>query len=61
MPDALPPSHKPGEHFTEMRERGAQLPARQGDKPQWQHNQDYRTEKTPFPAIGLQDAAFIHR
>jgi hypothetical protein len=33
------------------------LPKR-GDKPEWQHTQDYWTEKDEFPAIDLDDRAF---
>jgi cation diffusion facilitator CzcD-associated flavoprotein CzcO len=35
------------------------LPKR-GDKPEWQHTQDYWTEKDAFPAIDLDDAAFVY-
>jgi hypothetical protein len=35
------------------------LPKR-GDKPEWQHSQDYWTEKDQFPAIDLDDAAFVY-
>jgi cation diffusion facilitator CzcD-associated flavoprotein CzcO len=35
------------------------LPQR-GDKPEWQHSQDYWAEKDEFPAIDLDDAAFIY-
>ena len=31
------------------------LPKR-GDKPEWQHTQDYWSEKDQFPAIDLDDA-----
>jgi cation diffusion facilitator CzcD-associated flavoprotein CzcO len=36
------------------------LPKR-GDKPEWQHSQDYWTEKDQFPAIDLDDKAFVYR
>jgi cation diffusion facilitator CzcD-associated flavoprotein CzcO len=35
------------------------LPKR-GDKPEWQHSQDYWAEKDEFPAIDLDDAAFVY-
>jgi cation diffusion facilitator CzcD-associated flavoprotein CzcO len=35
------------------------LPKR-GDKPEWQHTQDYWNEKDEFPAIDLDDAAFVY-
>jgi cation diffusion facilitator CzcD-associated flavoprotein CzcO len=35
------------------------LPKR-GDKPEWQHSQDYWAEKDQFPAIDLDDAAFVY-
>jgi cation diffusion facilitator CzcD-associated flavoprotein CzcO len=35
------------------------LPKR-GDKPEWQHSQDYWTEKDEFPAIDLDDGAFAY-
>ncbi|SHG04196.1 flavin-containing monooxygenase [Bradyrhizobium erythrophlei] len=35
------------------------LPMR-GDKPEWQHSQDYWMEKDQFPAIDLDDAAFVY-
>lgn len=31
---------------------------KRGDKPEWQHNQDYWAEKDQFPAIDLEDKAF---
>ncbi len=36
------------------------LPKR-GDKPEWQHSQDYWTEKDELPLIDLDDSAFIYR
>jgi cation diffusion facilitator CzcD-associated flavoprotein CzcO len=36
------------------------LPKR-GDKPEWQHTQDYWTEKDTFPQIDLDDKAFVYR
>jgi cation diffusion facilitator CzcD-associated flavoprotein CzcO len=35
------------------------LPKR-GDKPEWQHSQDYWTEKDVFPAIDLDAATFVY-
>ena len=35
------------------------LPKR-GDKPEWQHTQDYWTEKDVFPAIDLNDSIFAY-
>jgi cation diffusion facilitator CzcD-associated flavoprotein CzcO len=38
--------------------RGLHLLPRRGDKPEWQHNQDYWSEKNEFPAIDLEDPVF---
>ena len=35
------------------------LPKR-GDKPEWQHSQDYWAEKDEIPAVDLDDSAFIY-
>jgi hypothetical protein len=35
--------------------RGMQQLPQRGDKPEWQHNQDYWAEKDEFPAIDLGD------
>jgi hypothetical protein len=35
------------------------LPKR-GDKVEWQHTQDYWAEKDQFPAIDLDDKAFVY-
>ena len=40
--------------------RNMHLLPKRGDKPEWQHNQDYWTEKDQFPAIDLDDAAFVY-
>jgi cation diffusion facilitator CzcD-associated flavoprotein CzcO len=40
--------------------RDMHLLPRRGDKPEWQHSQDYWTEKDQFPAIDLDDAAFVY-
>jgi cation diffusion facilitator CzcD-associated flavoprotein CzcO len=41
--------------------RGMHLLPKRGDKPEWQHNQDYWSEKDEFPAIDLDDPAFVYR
>src|SRR5437660_989286 len=38
--------------------RGMHLLPKRGDKPEWQHTQDYWTEKDEFAAIDLDDRAF---
>ena len=40
--------------------RGMHLLPKRGDKPEWQHTQDYWNEKDQFPAIDLNDAAFVY-
>jgi cation diffusion facilitator CzcD-associated flavoprotein CzcO len=40
--------------------RGMHLLPKRGDKPEWQHNQDYWVEKDEFPAIDLKDGAFVY-
>jgi cation diffusion facilitator CzcD-associated flavoprotein CzcO len=40
--------------------RGMHLLPKRGDKPEWQHNQDYWSEKDQFPAINLKDSAFVY-
>jgi cation diffusion facilitator CzcD-associated flavoprotein CzcO len=40
--------------------RAMHLLPKRGDKPDWQHNQDYWSEKDEFPAIDLRDAAFLY-
>jgi len=40
--------------------RAMHLLPKRGDKPDWQHNQDYWSEKDEFPAIDLRDAAFVY-
>jgi cation diffusion facilitator CzcD-associated flavoprotein CzcO len=40
--------------------RGMHLLPKRGDKPEWQHNQDYWAEKDEFPAIDLSDRAFVY-
>jgi cation diffusion facilitator CzcD-associated flavoprotein CzcO len=40
--------------------RNMHLLPKRGEKPEWQHNQDYWTEKDQFPAIDLDDKAFVY-
>jgi cation diffusion facilitator CzcD-associated flavoprotein CzcO len=40
--------------------RGMHLLPKRGEKPEWQHNQDYWAEKDEFPAIDLNDKAFVY-
>jgi len=40
--------------------RGLHLLPKRGDKPEWQHNQDYWAEKDAIPGIDLEDAAFVY-
>jgi len=40
--------------------RGMHLLPKRGDKPEWQHTQDYWGEKNIFPAIDLDDRAFVY-
>jgi cation diffusion facilitator CzcD-associated flavoprotein CzcO len=40
--------------------RNMHLLPRRGDKPEWQHSQDYWAEKDQFPAIDLDDEAFVY-
>jgi cation diffusion facilitator CzcD-associated flavoprotein CzcO len=40
--------------------RDMHLLPKRGDKPDWQHSQDYWAEKDQFPAIDLADAAFVY-
>ena len=40
--------------------RNMHLLPRRGDKPEWQHSQDYWAEKDEFPAIDLDDPAFVY-
>jgi len=40
--------------------RGMRLLPKRGDKPEWQHTQDYWAEKDAFPAIDLDDPAFVY-
>ena len=40
--------------------RNMHLLPKRGDKPEWQHSQDYWTEKDQFPATDLDDKAFVY-
>ena len=40
--------------------RSMHLLPKRGDKPEWQHNQDYWAEKDEIPAIDLEDSAFVY-
>jgi cation diffusion facilitator CzcD-associated flavoprotein CzcO len=40
--------------------RGMHLLPKRGDKPEWQHTQDYWAEKDQFPAIDLDDGTFVY-
>ena len=40
--------------------RDMHLLPKRGDKPEWQHSQDYWAEKDQFPAINLDDKAFVY-
>ncbi len=40
--------------------RGMDLLPKRGDKPEWQHTQDYWAEKDELPAIDLDDSAFVY-
>jgi cation diffusion facilitator CzcD-associated flavoprotein CzcO len=40
--------------------RGMHLLPKRGDKPEWQHTQDYWAEKDEIPAIDLDDKAFVY-
>jgi cation diffusion facilitator CzcD-associated flavoprotein CzcO len=40
--------------------RGMHLLPKRGDKPEWQHTQDYWTEKDEFPAVDLDDGCFAY-
>src|SRR5258707_29439 len=40
--------------------RGMHLLPKRGDKPEWQHNQDYWAEKDEFPAIDMKDHVFVY-
>ena len=41
--------------------RGMHLLPKRGDKPEWQHSQNYWAEKDQFPHIDLDDSAFVYR
>jgi cation diffusion facilitator CzcD-associated flavoprotein CzcO len=54
MPWVDPDNFNPGYVMRNMH-----LLPRRGDKPEWQHRQDYWTEKDEIPAIDLDDKAFL--
>lgn len=41
--------------------RALDLLPRRGDKPEWQHSQDYELDSEQFPAIDLADPVFVYR
>ena len=41
--------------------RGMHLLPKRGDKPEWQHTQDYWAEKDAFPAADLDDGALAYK
>ncbi len=41
--------------------RGMHLLPKRGDRPEWQHTQDYWTEKDEWPAIDLDGEVFVYR
>jgi cation diffusion facilitator CzcD-associated flavoprotein CzcO len=41
--------------------RGMHLLPKKGDKPEWQHSQDYWVEKDELPKLDLDDAAFVYK
>ncbi|HEX3521078.1 MAG TPA: hypothetical protein VHT52_03225 [Stellaceae bacterium] len=40
--------------------RGMHLLPKRGDKPEWEHTQDYWTEKDQFPAADLDDGSLVY-
>jgi hypothetical protein len=40
--------------------RSMHLLPKRGDKPEWQHTQDYWTERNTFSAIDLSGAEFVY-
>jgi cation diffusion facilitator CzcD-associated flavoprotein CzcO len=40
--------------------RSQHLMPKRGDKPEWQHTQDYWTEKTELPAVDLDDGCLVY-
>ena len=40
--------------------RGIHLLPKRGDKPEWQHTQDYWAERKALPAIDLDGAEFVY-
>jgi cation diffusion facilitator CzcD-associated flavoprotein CzcO len=41
-------------------QRGMELLPKRGDKPEWQHTQDYWREKDELPAVDLDDTALVY-
>lgn len=41
--------------------RSVDLMPTRGDEPEWQHTEDYRTEKDALPAADLEDGCLQHR
>src|SRR5271170_6284271 len=41
--------------------RGMHMLPKRGDKPEWQHTQDYWNEKDEFPAADLDDPLFVYK
>ena len=56
LPWVDPESFNPG-YIT----RSIHLLPKRGNKPEWQHNQDYSREKDELAAIDLNDTAFVYR
>jgi cation diffusion facilitator CzcD-associated flavoprotein CzcO len=55
LPWIDPENFNPGYMMRDMH-----LLPKRGDKPEWQHSQEYWIEKDQFPAIDLDDAAFAY-
>jgi hypothetical protein len=41
--------------------RSMHLMPKRGDKPEWQHTQDYWAEKDELPKVDLQDSIFRYK
>jgi hypothetical protein len=41
-------------------QRSQHLMPKSGDKPEWQHTQDYMTEKDALPAVDLDDGCLVY-
>src|SRR3954447_22232650 len=55
LPSIDPENFNPGYLMRDMH-----LLPKRGDKPEWQHSQDYWAEKDELPAIDLDDPAFVY-